>query len=146
MPYVFYTFCYINSSPKLSNSLNQLILGLWLDLSANKLCSCQRFFIEFRSRWFGWSPPPIDGVVLHPVRSIVRRMLRIIILHEPVPIRINIVNEGYECAIKDADKPLFLHDPLKNTYSRSTFLWYPGPHVDLSRVFGSINMTRKVYK
>ena len=122
MPYVFYTLCYINSSPKLSNSLNQLILGLWLDLSVNKLF---KFVPEILYRiqiWrFGWSPLPIDGVVLHPVRSIARRMLQIIILHEPVPIRINVVDEGYECAVKDANKQLFLHDPLKNTYSCSTF-------------------------
>ena len=71
--------------------------------------SCHKFSMGFASGLSGGSFPPVDGVVLKKLFCKPGSMLRIIILHELVPSRINLTGKRNQVGFQDTSVRMSIH-------------------------------------
>ena len=67
-------------------------------------------------------------------------MLRIVVLHEAVVVRINIVNKRFQGLLQNFNIHRRIHLSLKNTKSSRPLQAYTGPHMYFQRVLRSVRI------
>ncbi len=123
------------STPELCDSCHELPFGGWLDFTVHILFHLIPYILDwvqigrFRRRW-----PPVHGLVDQVLLCKSRRMLRIIILHEAVVLRIHIVEEWDERLIENLNVQDGIQDSIKNTDGSSASHANPCPYMDFGRV------------
>ena len=128
----------INSFPELFNSINKLIFRSWLNFTSNNIFQLvPHIFHWVQVRRFWSCLPPIYALLFKKRCCQPRSMLRVIVLHEPVTLRILLGYEWQQGSTQYFNIQYGIHCPIKDTNLRGAtntdaspdmnFLWMLWP-------------------
>ena len=100
-------------------------------------CLCQRFSIGLQSGNSGGIRHQYYSLFTKVLLSSSRHMFQIIILGKSVPTRVQCFNHGNQGLLQEVNVSHSIHAAFKNANSRSPFLAYGRPHMDLGWVLRS---------
>lgn len=87
-------------------------------------------FTSRRIRALGGRPPPIDVVLFEEFVGMMRCVLRVVVLHKTMTLRVYTFNEWNQALCKNIGIQLNIHDPFENAYFSAAFPTYSGPNMN----------------
>ena len=126
------TLSYVHCVPEGQNSIHKLLLIRELDFTSQKLMPKVFYRVQvgqFRGRF-----PPVDVCFNQEPSCQFRCVLRIVILHESMMLRKQVLKKWHKCAVKDAGVQWSIHFSFKNAYSSPPSKDDPRPDVNFHRM------------
>ena len=127
----------VSLNPTIPSINSCLVVGFYL--SSNEFFHLMPEILYWvQIRQLCWSFPLIDSLFSKELLSIMRSVLRIIVLHEPIMGGILCFNEGDQCFVQDFCKQEPIHCPLEHADASPAFLANSSPNVNLYWMFSPV--------
>ena len=142
MSYVLCTLLHINCFSKTLDTFNQFFLGCWLNFTATKFFKFMPLIFYRVAIWWFWRYLlPVDASRLQENLCFLTSMLRIIILHETMTIRIYFFEKWHKSPIQDFNVKWSIHNTFENAYCCTSSEADTCPYVNFNRMFGPVSRT-----
>ena len=106
---------------EVNDALNQLLLGFGLDFSPEVLLHLMPHVLNrVHVRTLRRRPPPVDSLLLEEINCTFGGMLRIIVLHEQVAIRVHLTDKWQKCFFQNCNVECCVHYAVKYAYPCSS--------------------------
>ena len=105
-----------------------------------------KVFYRVQVRRFRRCLPPVDVSLCQEPLCMFWCVLWVIVLHEAMMIRKNVLKKWQKCAVKDAGVQRSIHFSFKYTYSTPPSKAYPCPDMNFHRMFGPATVNKSILR